>query len=162
MLRDMFVYSPPKAGIWGHALRPKDPQKAAEKLRLFFETYFEGPYEMDSSGVYELNWKESVLPNVDWDPSLLVPEGERFKKAMFMMSSLAGDRVSFPMGLFIPLSASEPSSYEFLKKFCRDAPFKFSVKHFKVGIPVGKKGKLAYRKTTGEVAAQLTAAIEQD
>jgi hypothetical protein len=156
----MFVYSPPKASIWGHALRPRDPQKAAEGLRLFFETYFEGPYQLEPSGAYELSWKESVLPNIDWDPSLLLPENERFKKVSFLMSSLS-NRVSFPLGLLIPISPSDPASYDFLKSFCRDAPFKFSTKNFKVGIPVGKKGKLAYRKAIGDVAARLETAVEQ-
>jgi hypothetical protein len=156
----MFVYSPPKASIWGHALRPRDPHKAAEKLRLFFETYFEGPYELDSSGDYQLAWKESILPNVDWDPSLLLPENERFKKVWFHMSSLAGDRISFLFGLHIPISPSEPSSFEFLRKFCQDAPFKMSSKHFKVGTPTKKKGKLTYKKATGEVAVRLAAAVD--
>jgi hypothetical protein len=156
----MFVYSPPKASIWGHALRPRDPQKAAEKLRIFFETYFEGPYQLDPSGAYELSWKESVLPNIDWDPTLLLPENERFRKVSFLMSSLSGDRVSFPLGLLIPISATDPASYEFLKNLCRDAPFKFSAKYFKVGVAVGKKGKIAYRKATDEVAARLASAVE--
>jgi len=157
----MFVYSPPKASIWGHALRPKDPQRAAEALQRFFETYFEGPYQLDPSGAYELRWRESALPNIDWDPSLLLPENERFQKVSFLMSSLSGERVSFPLGLSIPVSPSDPASYEFLKNLCGDAPFKFSAKHFKIGMPTGKKGKLKYVKATGEIAAQLAIAMEQ-
>jgi hypothetical protein len=133
----MFVYRPPKANIWGHALRPRDPAKAAEKLRAFFETYFEPPYELDPSGAYELSWRESVLPNIDWDPTLLLPENDRFRKVCFLMSGLTGERVSLPLGLLIPVSASDPASYDFLMRLCQDAPFKFSAKHFKVGIPTG-------------------------
>ena len=158
---NMLVYRPPKASIWGHALRPRDPQKAAERLQIFFETYFEGPYQLEPSGAYELSWKESVLPNVDWDPTLLLPGNERFRKELFLMSSLSGERVSFPLGLSIPISACDPTSYEFLKNLCRDAPFKFSAKYFKVGIPVGKKGKIAYRKATDDVAARHASAVEQ-
>ena len=156
----MFVYRPAKGSIWGHALRPKDPHKAAQKLRLFFETYFEGPYQLESTGAYELAWKESVLPNIDWDPSLLLPENERFRKVSFLMSSLMGDRVSFMLGLHIPISPSDRASYVFLKNFCRDAPFKFNAKHFKVGVPAGKKGKLKYVKANGEIATQLASAVE--
>ncbi len=80
---------------------------------------------------------------------------------MFLMSSLLmGDRVSFPLGLFIPVSPSDPASYDFLKSLCRDAPFKFSAKYFKVGMPAAKKGKLKYVKATGEIAAQLASAVE--
>ena len=158
---NMFVYRPPKASSWGHALRPKDPQKAAECLQQFFETYFEGPYQLNSSGAYELSWKDSALPNIDWDPSLLLPGYERFKIASFLMSSLVGERVSFPLGLFIPVSPSDPATYAFIKNLCRDAPFKFSAKHFKVGMPTGKKGKLKYVKAIGEMAARLATAVEQ-
>jgi len=157
----MFVYRPPKGSFWGHALRPRDPQKAAERLRLFFETYFEGPYEMDAQGAYDLSWKESILPNIDWDPSLLMPENERFRKVSFLMSSFPYDRVSFMLGLLIPVSPSDPASYEFLKRFCRDAPFKCNAKYFKVGVPTAKKGKLKYTKATGDVAARLVSAVEQ-
>jgi hypothetical protein len=129
---------------------------------MFFETYFEGPYVEKPDGGLSLSWKESALPNIDWDPELLLPENERFKKVLFLVSSMAGDRISFPLGLLIPISATDPSSFEFLKKFSEDAPFKFSAKHFKVGLPTGKKGKLAYRKATGEIAARLASAVERD
>jgi hypothetical protein len=142
-------------------LRPRDPHKAAEKLRLFFETFFEPPHVLDPSGDYELSWKESALPNVDWDPALLLPENERFKKVWFHMSSMAGDRVSFMLGFPIPISPADPSSYDFLKRLSQEAPFKFSAKHFFVGVPTVKKGKLKYTKAKGEIAARIVAAVEQ-
>lgn len=77
------------------------------------------------------------------------------------MSPLSCERVSFPLGLFIPVSPSDPASYEFLKNLCRDAPFKFSAKYFKVGMPTVKKGKLKYVKATGEIAARLARAMRQ-
>ena len=156
----MFSYRPPKNNCWGHALRPRDPEKAAERLRIFFETYFEGPYVAEPDGGLNLGWKESTLPNLDWDPQLLLPENERFKKVLFLVTSMLGDRISFPLGLLIPISASDPSSYEFLKKFSQDAPFKFSAKYFKVGISAKKKGQLKYVKATDEIAARLASAVE--
>jgi hypothetical protein len=47
-----------------------------------------------------------------------------------------------------------PASFEFLRRFSADAPFKMSARHFMVGI-TAKKGKFAWRKPAAEIAAKL-------
>jgi hypothetical protein len=58
------------------------------------------------------------------------------------------------MGIVFPLSTTEPASFEFLRRFSADAPFKMSAKHFMVGI-IAKNGKFAWRKPDAEMAAKL-------
>ena len=154
----MFSYRPPKGSCWGHALRPKDPAKATEKLNKFFETYFE-PFERGKHSVFsytaELSWKTSVLPNIEWAPDFLKPGNERFRRVLFAVSLGVGGRVMFPGGITIPIVPSEPASYDFLGRLSADAPFKMSAKHFQVCVPIGNKGSLAWRWPDATVAARL-------
>ena len=174
----MFSYRPPKSSIWGHAIRPKDPIKARLKVNAFFEKYFErlepewnptkltvddfnlhnttGASNTGAINTRALSWNVSVLPNIEWHEEFLKPENERWQKIMFM---LMGDRITFMMGLLFPISLVEPTSYEFLRRFSADAPFKMSSKHFQVGISTGKKGKLAWRKPDADISARLQQAI---
>lgn len=143
----MFVYRPPKSSCWGHSLG-KDPVSAKQKLDAFFDTYFERQGSV-------LAWKSSVLPKIDWPEVFQGPENEKLRQFLFMVT---GDRVMFVMGIVFPLSPAEPSSFEFLGRFCADAPFKMTAKHFQVGI-VGKKGSFAWRKPDADIAAKLEAAV---
>ena len=139
---------------WGHVIRPKDPLKAKQKVNAFFETYFgrlEPEWDTTRQLTFTLGWKTSVLPNLDWPEEFLKPGNEKWQRVMFM---LTGDRVMFVGGLLIPISLTEPASYEFLGRFSADAPFKMSPKHFQVGI-LGKTGKLAWRKPDADIAARL-------
>ena len=70
-----------------------------------------------------------------------------------------GNRVMFPMGIVFPLSTVEPASFEFLRRFSTDAPFKMSAKHFMVGI-TAKNGKFAWRKPDVDILAKLEKYID--
>lgn len=149
----MFSYRPPKSSCWGHAIRPKDPLKAKQRVNAFFETYFgrlEPEWDTTRQLTLTLNWKTSVLPNIDWPEEYLKPENQKWQQTLLI---LTGDHIMCMM-LVIPISPKEPSSYEFLGRFSEDAPFKMSPKHFQVGI-LGKTGKLAWRKPDADVAGRL-------
>jgi len=62
------------------------------------------------------------------------------------------------MGLLFPISVTEPASYEFLRRFSAEAPFKMSHKNFQVGI-TSKNGKLLWRKPDANIAARLQEVI---
>jgi hypothetical protein len=64
----------------------------------------------------------------------------------------------FMGGIHFPISSSEPSSYEFLKQFVSDAPFRMNPKNFRVHI-LGKNGRWAWQKPQGEIAERLRAII---
>lgn len=150
----MLSYRPPKSSCWGHAIRPKDPLKAKQRVNAFFETYFEhlAP-EWDTTRQFtlKLNWKSDVLPNIDWPQELLKPENQQWQRVLIIVT---GDRISFPLGLMFPILSNEPASYEFLRRFSADAPFKISSKHFQVGI-LCKSGKMVWRKPDTQMAAKL-------
>ncbi len=159
----MFSYRSPKGSCWGHALRPKKTRpKRHKKLNAFFETYFE-PFERGKHSVFsytaELSWKSSVLPNIEWAPDFLKPGNEKFQRVLFALTLGLGGRVMFAGGITIPIAPEEPASYDFLKRFSADAPFKMSAKHFQVCVPIGKKGGLAWRKPDAAIAARLLEAI---
>lgn len=131
-------------------------------MLTFFKTYFEpmapgalAPKCFDCV----LFWKNSVLPNVDWPEEYLKPGNEKCLASLCMVNLGAMRRIMFGGGLSIPVSPNEPSSYEFLKRFSADAPFKMSAKHFSVIIPIGKKSKLASRKPDAEVFKKLSKVI---
>jgi hypothetical protein len=142
---------------WGHSLRPKDPLKAKQKVNAFFETYFqrlEPQWDTTRQLSFQLNWKRSVLPNLDWPEEYLRPENEGWQRVLFV---LTGNRIifqSFP----IPISPVEPGSFEFLGGFAAEAPFKMNPKHFQVGT-LCQNGKLAWRKPPAELAARLEESI---
>ncbi len=151
----MFSYRPPKSSIWGGAIRPKDPLKAKQKVNAFFATYFERldpEWDTTRQFSFQLNWNTSTLPNVEWPEEFLKPENQRWQQVFFI---IAGDRISFPLGLHIPITSSEAASYQFLGRFAVDAPFKMSTKHFQVSVPIGKKGNFAWRKPDANIAARL-------
>jgi hypothetical protein len=145
----MFVYRPPKGSCWGHSIG-KDQTKAKEKLDTFFDTYC-GRVEQQSPTTWVLAWKDSVLPKVEWPEPFQGPEQVKVRQFLFIVM---GDRVMFPMGIVFPLSVTEPASFEFLRRFSADAPFKMSAKHFMVGI-TAKNGKFAWRKPDADIEAKL-------
>jgi hypothetical protein len=149
----MFVYRPSKGMCWGHALRPKDPDWRVVKQRLegFLNMYFETLEHKDDSK-FIVRWKDSALPNIAWPEEFLRPENQKRQEILFLF---LGARVGFPLGLLIPISPHELSSYEFLSRFGASAPFKMSPKHFTVVVPVGKKGELADRKPDAEITKRL-------
>jgi hypothetical protein len=151
----MFVYRPPKGSCWGHSLGT-DSIKARVKLSEFFDAYFERR-EQQGPNTLILGWKSSALPKVDWEEAFQGPEKEKVRQFLFMVM---GNRVMFPMGIVFPLSTTEPASFEFLRRFSADAPFKMSAKHFMVGLAAGN-GKFAWRKTDPEIAAKLEECIIQ-
>ena len=153
----MFVYRPSKSMCWGHALRPKDMDWRAAKQRLldFLDIYFE-MVERDEDSKFIVRWKDSALPNVAWPEEFLTPEFQKQRQIMFLF---LGERVGFPLGLLIPISPQEQSSYEFIGRFSANAPFKMSPKHFSVVIRTGKKGTLSDRKPDGDIVARLEEVI---
>jgi len=155
----MFLYRTSKAMIWGHAYRPKNPVEGKEKMNSFLNKYFERvePDEQDGTWVtFKVNWKGTVLPNSAWPEHFLKPENKHLRLIMFI---LMGDRIGFPLGIVFPIPLREPASYEFLKQFRLDTPFKMSAEHFNVVVPIGKKNKYAARKPDAEIAARLNEAI---
>jgi len=149
----MFVYRPPKGSCWGHSIG-KDPAKAKQKLEAFFDAHCER-VESLSPTTLVLAWKDSVLPKVEWPEAFQGPENQKVRQFLFMVM---GDHVMFPMGIVFPLSTIEPASFEFLRRFSADAPFKMSAKHFQVGV-IAKNGSFAWRKPDAEIAAKLEAVI---
>jgi hypothetical protein len=150
----MFLYRPPKSSCWGNAIRPKDPIKAKAKVNDFFAAYFEPlepEWDPSRQMTLTLNWKTSILPRVEWAPEYSKPGNEQWQKVMFIVT---GDRIIFMLGLVFPISVNDLASYEFLRQFSENAPFKMSAKHFQTGL-VGKNGKLAWRKPDPGVAARL-------
>jgi hypothetical protein len=139
----MFLYRPPKSSCWGHVIRPK----GLPMVNAFFDTFFERA-EPDRDRTRVFSWKDSILPNTDWP--------EPFSRQIVIFVN--GDRLMFPLGLVFPISPGEPASYEFLRGFCAEAPFKMSSKHFLVGV-IGKTGKLAWRKPDADAAARLQQTI---
>jgi|ERR1043166_3825612 hypothetical protein len=151
----MFNYTVPKSSCWGHVIRPKDPLKAKQRVNAFFETYFERlvpEWDTTRQISFITSWRTSVLPNVEWPEEFLKPENQ---KISFI---LTGDRASFIGGILFPLSSSESASYEFLRRFVSDAPFRMSPKNLRVSVP-GKSSKWAWRKPEGEIARRLQAAF---
>src|SRR4051812_23433676 len=148
-LERMFVYRPPKGSCWGHSIG-KDPIKAKLKLDAFCDAYFER-VDSVSPTTLVMAWKSSVLPNIEWPEAFQGPENQKVRQFLWGVMS---DRVMFPMGIVFPLSPTDPASFDFLRRFSTDAPFKMSAKHFMVGI-VGKPGSFAWRKPGAEIAARL-------
>ena len=156
----MFLYRTSKAMIWGHASRPKNPVQGKEKMNSFLDKYFERvePDEEDGTWLtFKVNWKSAVLPNAAWPEHFLKPGNTHLRLIMF---GFMGDRITFPLGIVFPIPLNEPASYDFLKQFSLDAPFKMSVQHFNVVIPTGSKGKYAARKPDAEIIARLNEVIQ--
>ena len=131
-------------------IRPKDPVKAKQRVNTFFETYFERLVpEWDAtrqiSGVF--GWRASVLPNVEW-PDDFKPENQK----MFFI--LTGDRVSFMGGITFPISSSDPASYEFLRRFVADAPFRMAPQNLRLRV-LGTSGRWSWKKPEGQMAERL-------
>jgi hypothetical protein len=145
----MFVYRPPKGSCWGHSFG-KDQTTGLPKLDAFIDAFFER-VEQQSLTTLIVAWKDSVLPKVEWPGVFLGPDNEKLRPFLFMV---IGNRVMFPMGMVFPLSTIEPASFEFLRRFSTDAPFKMSAKHFMVGI-TARSGKFAWRKPDADILAKL-------
>ena len=153
-LRDlMFVYRPSKDMCWGHALRPKDAdwRMAKKRLQSFLDMFFETLEHKDDSK-FIVRWKDSALPNIAWPEEFSAPESQKRQEILFLF---LGERVGFPLGLVIPISPQESSSYEFIGRFSASAPFKMSPKHFSVVVRTGKKGTLVDRKPDAAIAKRL-------
>ena len=149
----MFRYTVPKSSCWGHVIRPKDPLKAKQRVNGFFEKYFEAMVpEWDRTRQIDatVSWRESVLPSVEWSEDLSNAENQK----MFFL--VTGDRVMFPGGMPFPISSEESASYEFLREFVTDAPFRMNSKNFRVRIR-GKSGRWGWEKPEGEIAERLKA-----
>jgi len=146
----MFVYRPPKGSGWGHSIG-KDQTTAMPKLDAFLDAFFEH-VEQQGSTTLVLAWKDSVLQKAEWPDVFLGPDNQKLRQFLFMVM---GNRVMFPMGIVFPLSTVEPASFEFLRRFSTDAPFKMSAKHFMVGI-TANNGKFAWRKPDADIGAKLT------
>lgn len=153
----MFVYRPPKSSCWGNALRPRDTDLAKQKLDVFLAKYFE-KVEQRNAMFSTLRWKHSELPNVAWPEEYLRPENKKWQEVEF---GYTGERVMFPLGLIIPVSPLDLSSYQFIRKFGGCAPFKMSPKHFSVVVRVGKKDTLADRKPDSKVVSLLDRALSR-
>jgi hypothetical protein len=153
----MFIYHPPKGSCWGHALRPKIADFAASKQRVrdFLAVYFD-VVEHTADDHFTVCWKEAALPGVQWPEEFLGPENQKDREILFLFF---GDRVSFISGLFIPISTSEQSSYEFIRQFSRSAPFKMSAKNFSVTVRTGKKARLTSRKPDADIVARLESVL---
>jgi hypothetical protein len=149
LLTLMFVYRPPKGSCWGHSIG-KDQTSAMPKLNAFFDVFFER-VEQQSPTSLVLGWKDSVLPKVAWPDVFLGPDKQKLRQ---FLSLVMGNRVMFPIGIVFPLPAGEPASFEFLRRFSTEAPFKMSAKHFMVGI-TAKNGKFAWRKPDADISAKL-------
>jgi hypothetical protein len=153
----MFVYRPTKEMCWGHALRPRDDdwRVAKQRLESFLDLYFE-TLEPKKELKFMVRWKDSVLPNIAWPEEFLTSENKKGQEILFLF---LGERVGFPLGLFIPISPLEPSSYEFIGRFSASAPFKMTPKHFSVVVRTGKKGTLVDRKPDADIVARLQAVV---
>jgi hypothetical protein len=149
----MFVYRPPKGSCWGHSLG-QDQTTAMPKLEAFIDTFFER-VEQQGPTTLVLAWKDSVLPRAEWPDVFLGPDKQKLRQFLFMVM---GTRVMLPIGIVFPLSNVEPASFEFLKRFSADAPFKMSAKHFMVGITAAN-GKFAWRKPGADILAKLEECI---
>jgi hypothetical protein len=149
----MFDYTVPKSSCWGHVIRPKDPLKAKQRVNSFFETYFDRlvpEWDATRQITHVTSWKTSVLPNVERAEDIEEPE----KQKVFFI--LMGDRIMFMGGILFPISSSEPASYEFLRRFFSDAPFRMSPKNLRVRF-FGRSGRWAWKKPEGEIADRLQA-----
>ena len=155
----MFIYRPSKDMCWGNALRPKDMdwRVAKQRLESFLDMYFE-TVERNEDSKFIVRWKDSVLPNIAWPAEFLAPEQHKQREILFLF---LGERVGFPLGLTIPISPQESSSYEFLGRFSASAPFKMSPKHFSVVVRTGKKGTLLDRRPDADITKLLNDAILQ-
>jgi hypothetical protein len=120
------------------------------KLDAFVDVFF-NRVEQQSPTAVVLAWKDSVLPKLEWADVFLGPDNQKLRQFLFMVM---GNRVAFPMGIVFPLSTTEPASFEFLRRFSADAPFKMSAKHFMVGI-TAKSGKFGWRKPGADLASKL-------
>ncbi len=69
------------------------------------------------------------------------------------------DRISFPSGIVFPIPLEEQASYNFLKQFSSETPFKMSAQHSSVVIPIAKKGRYAATKPDAEISARLSEVI---
>jgi hypothetical protein len=145
----MFVYRPSKGSCWGHSFG-KDQTTGIPKLEAFFDAFCER-VERQSPTTLVLAWKESVLPKFEWPAAFQGPENQKVRQFLLIVM---GNRVMFPMGIVFPLSTTEPASFEFLRRFSVEAPFKMSPKHFMVGI-TAKNGKFAWRKPDADIASKL-------
>jgi hypothetical protein len=107
-----------------------------------------------------LEWNASILPKIEWPQEYLKPGNEKWRQSFIMVHLGASPRMSFPMGINIPIPSNEHASYDFLGRFSADAPFKMKAGNFSSFVPVGDKGKWAFRKLESEFATRLEEVIK--
>jgi hypothetical protein len=110
----------------------------------------------------KLVWKKTALPSYENSGEVFSgfeSSNGKIASPIFKANLRFGGRFMFVLGLLIPISASESSSYEFLKKFSADAPMKMNPKHFRVFTTGGKKLTKSWRKPDADIAAKLADAI---
>ncbi len=102
-------------------------------------------------------WNESVLPAVEWHPEFQGPPvgNHHLKHTWYQIRLKDRGLIQFMLGVLIPIPVDDPASYDFLRQFCADAPFKINPAKFLVSTPVGKKGNWAFRKPNEEVLERL-------
>ena len=156
----IFLYRTPTMTA-GEAYWPRDSAEVKEKFHSFLDKYFER-VEPDEHNeycmIFKLHWKSTALPNAEWPKQFLKAENGHSRHITFILTE---DRISFPSGIVFPIPLKEPTSYDFLKQFSSETPFKMSAQHFSVVIPIGKKGRYAARKPDAEISARLNEAISQ-
>jgi hypothetical protein len=156
----IFLYQAP-AMTAGEAYRARDSAQAKEKFNALLDKYFERvePDEHNGYGMtFKLNWKCAALPNSAWPKQFLKAENGESRLIMFILTEHS---ISFPSGIVFPIPLKEPTSYNFLKQFSSETPFKMNPQYFSVVIPIGKKGKYAARKPDAEISARLNEVISQ-
>lgn len=106
-------------------------------------------------------WKESILPATQWHPEFEGPPvGHHHLKHTWYQIQLGGrGHIQFMLGVVIPIPADNLQSFDFLRQFCADAPFKMNPGNFLVSTPVGKKGGWAFRKPNEEILRRLVEAL---
>jgi hypothetical protein len=142
----------------GEAFRPGDSAQAREKFNSFLDKYFERvePDEHNGFGMtFTVNWKSKSLPSAESSPHFLKQNGH----LRLITFTLIGDRIGFPSGIVFPIPLKEPASYNFLRQFSSETPFKMSAQHFSIVIPIGKNGRYAARQPDAEILARLNEAI---
>jgi hypothetical protein len=154
----IFLYRAPLRTA-GEPYRPADSAQAKERFNSLLDKYFERA-EPDEHNeyytIFKLNWKSTALPNAAW-PKQFLKENGRSRRIRFMLTKHS---ISFSSIVF-PIPLKEPASYDFLKQFSSETPFKMRVEYFSVAIPIGKNERYATRKPDAEMSVRLNEAISQ-
>lgn len=105
-----------------------------------------------------LTWKAAALPHIESSEGFLGFPNATAASPIFSVNLRVGGRFMFPMGIAIPISPVESASYDFLRRFSSDAPFKMSPKHFQALLP-NKRGTRIWKRPDGEIGDRLKEVI---